>query len=85
MRDSGQLCTFVVSGQRFGIAATHVREVIRHEAARPVPLAPAGVTGVTNVRGEVLAVIDLAVRLGLPAGDPGSCSCLGPAPTWPGC
>jgi len=41
-----------------------VREVIRHEAPTPVPLAPEGVVGLINLRGEIATVVDVARRLG---------------------
>jgi purine-binding chemotaxis protein CheW len=62
-----QLCTFFVGGHRFGVEASHVREIVRVGAITPVPFAPPVVLGVTAVRGEVLAVVDVGALLGLPA------------------
>jgi purine-binding chemotaxis protein CheW len=41
-----------------------VREVIRHGAPTPVPLAPPDVVGLISLRGEMATVVDLARRLG---------------------
>jgi purine-binding chemotaxis protein CheW len=58
-------CTFTVGGRSFGLAVDRVREVIRHPALTPVPLAPRVVAGLINLRGEVLLALDLRVRLGV--------------------
>ncbi len=49
----------------FGIPAGQVREVLRPPPVTRVPFAPAGVRGVAQVRGTVLAVVDLGTRLGM--------------------
>lgn len=54
-----------VGGAEFGIPADRVREVLRPPPLTRVPFAPPGVRGVAQVRGTVLAVVDLGARLGL--------------------
>ena len=54
--------------EEFGIPVTQVREVIRVADITRVPQAPAHVRGVANLRGRILAVVELRSRLGLPAG-----------------
>jgi purine-binding chemotaxis protein CheW len=49
----------------FGIPAGQVREVLRPPPVTRVPFAPRGVRGVAQVRGTVLAVVDLGTRLGM--------------------
>lgn len=63
------LLTFVLDREEFGIPVTQVREVIRVAEITRVPQAPAHVRGVANLRGRVLAVIELRSRLGLPPAD----------------
>ncbi|HEX8393497.1 MAG TPA: chemotaxis protein CheW [Longimicrobium sp.] len=61
-----------VGGAEFGIPAERVREVLRPPLLTRVPFARNGVRGVAQVRGTVLAVVDLGERLGLaPVGAPG--------------
>jgi purine-binding chemotaxis protein CheW len=48
-----------------------VKEILRVSALTRVPHAPFPVRGVTNLRGYVLPVVDLRVRLGMPADEPG--------------
>lgn len=63
------LLTFTLDGEEFGIPVTQVREVIRVAEITRVPQAPPHVRGVANLRGRVLAVIELRSRLGLPPAD----------------
>jgi purine-binding chemotaxis protein CheW len=65
-----QLCTFRVAGEDFAIDIMRVREIIQPVELTPVPEAPAHVAGVLRFRGEVVPVVDLRRRLGLPAGPP---------------
>jgi purine-binding chemotaxis protein CheW len=59
-----ELITFGVAGQRFGIDIMTVREIRAWSQVTPLPRVPDYVTGVVNLRGTVLPVIDLAARLG---------------------
>jgi purine-binding chemotaxis protein CheW len=61
------LLTFVLDREEFGIPVTQVREVIRVNGITRVPQVPAHVRGVTNLRGRILAVVEIRTRLGLPA------------------
>src|SRR5438270_7042780 len=58
---------FEVEGQRYGLAAGAVRELLRMVAVVPLPGAPAVIEGVVNLRGAVVPVLDLRRRFGLPA------------------
>ena len=60
------LLTFGLGREEFGIPVTQVREVIRVADITRVPQAPAHVRGVANLRGRILAVVELRSRLGLP-------------------
>jgi purine-binding chemotaxis protein CheW len=63
--------TFEVADQLFGVNVTHVQEVFSFSEYTPVPLAPRSVGGLFNLRGQVIAAVDLRVQLGMPprAGD----------------
>lgn len=54
-----------VGGAEFGLPAAAVREVVRPPPLTRVPFAPAAVRGLAQVRGTVLAVVDLGARLGV--------------------
>lgn len=59
-----QYLTFRIGDEVFGMELSQTREVIEHEGVTSVPLMPSFINGVINLRGEVVPVIDLAVRLG---------------------
>jgi purine-binding chemotaxis protein CheW len=59
------LCTFRLDGLRFGVDVALVQEVLRHQTMTRVPLAPAAVTGLLNLRGRIVPALDLRRRLGL--------------------
>jgi len=61
-----QMTTFRLAGHLFGVEVETVQEVIRHQEMKRVPLAPATVGGLINLRGQVITAIDLRRRLGLP-------------------
>ena len=65
-----QLCTFRVAGEDFAIDIMRVREIIPPAPLTPVPEAPPHIAGVLRLRGEVVPVVDLHGRLGLPPAAP---------------
>jgi purine-binding chemotaxis protein CheW len=69
MNASQQFSTFLVGGLLFGVDVMRVQEVIRYQTMTPVPLAPATVHGLINLRGQIVIAIDLRTRLGMPARD----------------
>jgi purine-binding chemotaxis protein CheW len=69
MTDRSQLCTFMVGDLFLGVDVLQVQEVIRSQQMTRVPLAPAAVTGLINLRGQIVTAIDLRRRLGLPGRD----------------
>lgn len=66
MTDGNQFCTFYLNGHYFGIDVLHVQEVIRYQEMTRVPLAPAVICGLINLRGQIVTAIDLRRRLDLP-------------------
>lgn len=58
------LATLWADGMWFGVDVARVQEVLRDQSIEPVPRAPAGVVGLLNLRGQVIAAIDLRERLG---------------------
>ncbi|MFA5363062.1 MAG: chemotaxis protein CheW [Candidatus Omnitrophota bacterium] len=60
-----QLVVFTIGDEEFGVDIRQVREIVRLVAITFLPKAPSFIEGVVNLRGQVLAVIDLAKRLGI--------------------
>ncbi len=65
MAQSLQFCTFYLEKLLFGIELRGVQEVIRYVEMTPVPLAPEAVSGLINLRGQIVTAIDLRRRLEL--------------------
>jgi purine-binding chemotaxis protein CheW len=61
-----QIVNFTVDDINYGVPVDQVREVRDMQSVTPVPGAPAYVEGVTNLRGQIITVVDLRKRLGLP-------------------
>lgn len=66
MSASQQFCTFFLDGHVFGTPVPKVQEVILHQEMTRVPLAPGVISGLINLRGQIVSAIDLRRRLGLP-------------------
>ncbi|MCG3207929.1 MAG: hypothetical protein FOGNACKC_01530 [Anaerolineae bacterium] len=61
-----QLVVFSLANEFYGVDITLVESIVRTERVTVVPHAPQFIDGVINMRGEVLPVIDLSSRFGLP-------------------
>ena len=59
-----QYLTFNIGHEYYGLELSQTREIIEYNGITEVPLMPNFLRGVINLRGEVVPVIDLAVRLG---------------------
>src|SRR2546429_9982445 len=63
---TSQYATVEVAGQLFGVEVEAVQEVLSFSEYPAVPLASPAVGGLFNLRGQVIAAVDLRVQLGLP-------------------
>jgi purine-binding chemotaxis protein CheW len=61
-----QHVTFFLMGEEYAMEIQHVREIIEREPVTCIPSMPAIVRGVINLRGNVVPVVDLPVKFGLP-------------------
>lgn len=60
-----QLVVFKIGNEEFAVEINQVREIVRVVPITVVPRAPSFIEGVVNLRGQILAVIDLAKKLEL--------------------
>ncbi|GAB2462047.1 chemotaxis protein CheW [Jatrophihabitans fulvus] len=60
-----QLATFTLCDNLYGVPVSRVQEVLQDHRSTGVPLAPGAVSGLMNLRGEVVLVLDLRRRLAL--------------------
>ena len=58
--------TFFIAEVEYALSLDNVREVIPYDTVTRVPGMPSTVRGVTNLRGSVVPVIDLAIKFHLP-------------------
>jgi purine-binding chemotaxis protein CheW len=63
MSQTSQFCTFYLDKLLFGVELKTVQEVIRSLAITQVPLAPEVVSGLINLRGQIVTAVDLRRRL----------------------
>ncbi len=61
-----QLVSFKIGEEEFGVDILSVQEINRMSQITKVPNTPEFIEGVINLRGRIIPVIDLRVKLGLP-------------------
>jgi purine-binding chemotaxis protein CheW len=59
-----QFLTFVLNDETYGVGILHIREIIEYDNLTVVPLMPDFISGVINLRGNVVPVVNLARRFG---------------------
>ena len=64
--DGTQYLGFYVAEEEYAIGILRVREILEFDTVTRVPTTPPSIRGVINLRGRVVPVVDLAVKLGLP-------------------
>ncbi|MCG7585626.1 chemotaxis protein CheW [Photobacterium sp. OFAV2-7] len=71
-----QFLTFILREELFAINIRPIKEIIEYGQLTVVPMVPDFVRGVINVRGNVVPIIDLAVRFGWPTTEVTKRSCI---------
>jgi purine-binding chemotaxis protein CheW len=59
-----QFLTFVLNDETYGVGILHILEIIEYDNLTVVPLMPDFISGVINLRGNVVPVVNLAKRFG---------------------
>ena len=59
-----QFLTFMLGEEQFAVGILHIKEIIEYGSLATVPMMPACVRGVINLRGAVVPVMDLSARFG---------------------
>ncbi len=62
-----RVCVLALGGELFAVDLRHISEVFEVESVTEVPGMPSMLTGVTNLRGTVIPLLDLRASLGLSA------------------
>jgi len=71
-----QLLRFALGDASYAVPIDSVREILEIVPTTALPMMPAFVRGVMNLRGSVVPVIDVAARLGLPLAQLGRRTCI---------
>jgi purine-binding chemotaxis protein CheW len=74
--DTAQYLTFSLAGETFAIGILAIKEIIEYRKPTEVPMAPAAVCGVINLRGAVVPVMDPQARFGRPPSPVGKRTCI---------
>jgi purine-binding chemotaxis protein CheW len=62
-KEERQILVFCLASEEFGLDISCVREVLRPQEIYPLPKTPHFIEGVINLRGHIVALIDLRKRL----------------------
>lgn len=73
---ANQYLTFTLHAERFAIPVAQVREILDLVPIVRVPQLPSFVSGVINLRGKVLPVVDLSLKFGLAAAEKSRDTCI---------
>lgn len=68
--------TFSSDGLNIGISTNYVIEIITNHAITMVPLVPDYVKGIINLRGQIIPIIDIRLRMGKMSIDYTSSTCI---------
>lgn len=60
-----QVVLFSLGREVYGISITQVKEIIQYRDATKLPNTPAYIEGIVSLRGKIIPVVDLALRLEL--------------------
>lgn len=62
--DNNRYLCFNVASEEFGIPLLNVKEVIGYPDITPVPQTPPHFLGIMNLRGNVISVLDMRLKIG---------------------
>ena len=74
--EAKQYLTFMLGGEMFSIGILCIKEIIWYANLTEVPMMPACIRGVINLRGAVVPVMDLSARFGKPSTPVTKCTCI---------
>lgn len=71
-----QYLTFMLGGETFALGILTIKEIIEYRSLTELPMMPASVRGVINLRGAVVPVVDLQARFGRVSSPVGKRTCI---------
>lgn len=76
VEEEKQYLTFMLGGEMFSIDILCIKEIIWYATLTEVPMMPACIRGVINLRGSVVPVMDLSSRFGKPSTEVTKSTCI---------
>ncbi|PLX87874.1 MAG: chemotaxis protein CheW [Desulfuromonas sp.] len=76
MARTAQYVTFALGGELFGVEVNRTREILSLIPVTSVPQTPDYMLGVINLRGQVVPVIDMRLKLGMPQAEATQDTCI---------
>lgn len=74
--ETARFLTFTSDNLVFGVGTDNVIEIITNYMIRPLPMVPDYIRGVINLRGQIIPVMDMRLRLGKPFMEYTSSTCI---------
>lgn len=74
--DQTQYLSFHLAGEEYAVSILKVKEIIEYGTLTKLPQTPPSVRGVINLRGNVVPVVDLAIKFGMPQSPLTNRSCI---------
>jgi len=74
--EANQYLTFALAGEMYAVGILNVKEIIEYGNLTEIPMMPAFIRGVINLRGAVVPVVDLSARFGGRQSDVGKRTCI---------
>jgi purine-binding chemotaxis protein CheW len=75
-QNQGKYLTFTLNKEEYGLEILKVREIVGYMEATEVPQSSDYVKGVVNLRGQVIPVIDLRTKFGMPQAEVTEQTCI---------
>jgi purine-binding chemotaxis protein CheW len=74
--EAHQYLTFLLTGEMYAVGILNVKEIIEYGNLTEIPMMPAFIRGVINLRGAVVPVVDLSARFGHTQSEVGKRTCI---------
>jgi purine-binding chemotaxis protein CheW len=71
-----QYLTFSLAGEEYAVGILEIKEIIAYDVVTKVPKTPCWISGVINLRGAVVPVVDLGLKFGLEERPVGNTTCI---------
>jgi len=71
-----QFLTFLLAGEEYAVSILKVKEILEYDTVTTVPNVPKWISGVLNLRGSVVPIVDIALKFGRAASEITKLTCI---------